>query len=95
MCRRFTVLLLVSCVFSGFATDVARADDKANYDHKVDVVYGRKFGLALTMDVFTPKSNANGAAIVWVVSGGWFSAHEAINQGFVGELLKQIGRAHV
>jgi acetyl esterase/lipase len=89
MCRRFTVLLLVSCVFSGFATDVARADDKANYDHKVDVVYGRKFGMALTMDVFTPKSNANGAAIVWVVSGGWFSAHEAINQGFVGELLKR------
>ena len=31
------------------------------------------------MDVFTPKANANGAAIVWVVSGGWFSAHEAIN----------------
>src|SRR5262249_50617577 len=40
---------------------------------KVDVVYGRKHGMALTMDVFTPKSGANGAAIVWVFSCGWFS----------------------
>ena len=55
----------------------------ARLDRKVDVVYGRKFGMALTMDVFTPKANANGAAIVWVVSGGWFSSHEAINPGFI------------
>ena len=73
MCRSFTVLLLVSCVFSGFAANVARADDQDTYDRKVDIVYGRKFGMALTMDVFTPKANANGAAVVWVVSGGWFS----------------------
>ncbi len=31
------------------------------------------------MDVFTPKANANGAAIVVVVSGGFRSAHESIN----------------
>ena len=53
------------------------------------MVYGRKHGMALTMDVFTPKANANGAAIVWVVSGGWFSAHEAINPGFIDEFLKR------
>jgi len=41
------------------------------------------------MDIFTPKANANGAAIVWVVSGGWFSNHDAINPGFIGELLKR------
>ena len=28
------------------------------------------------MDVFTPKKDANGAAIIFVVSGGWFSDHE-------------------
>jgi acetyl esterase/lipase len=44
-----------------------------------DVVYGRKDGTALTMDVFVPKKNANGAAVIWVVSGGWFSAHASIN----------------
>ena len=38
-----------------------------------DVVYGHKDGLALTMDVFQPRQDANGAAILFVVSGGWFS----------------------
>jgi acetyl esterase/lipase len=89
MCRRFALPLLVSVVLSGSVSVIAVADDQATFDRKVDVVYGRKFGMALTMDIFTPKANANGAAIVWVVSGGWFSAHEAINQGFIGELLKR------
>lgn len=48
----------------------SRADE--DWTRTRDVIYGRKYGLALTMDVFTPKQ-ANGAAVVWVVSGGWFS----------------------
>jgi len=43
-----------------------------------DVVYGRKHGVALTLDVFQPKENANGAAVLWVISGGWFSAKQGI-----------------
>jgi acetyl esterase/lipase len=54
-----------------------------------DVIYGRKFGTALTLDVFTPKENANGAAVVWVVSGGWFSSHDSVNAGFISEFLKR------
>ncbi len=38
-----------------------------------DVVYGHKDGLALTMDVFRPESDANRAAILFMVSGGWYS----------------------
>jgi acetyl esterase/lipase len=38
-----------------------------------DVIYGRKFGLAMTMDVFTPKEKANGKGIIFCVSGGWVS----------------------
>jgi acetyl esterase/lipase len=56
---------------------------------KEDIVYGRKYGTALTMDVLTPSEGANGAAIVWVISGGWFSAHEAINPAPVQELLRR------
>ena len=37
-----------------------------------DVIYGRKDGMALTYDVLKPK-NANGAAIVFMMSGGWYS----------------------
>lgn len=38
-----------------------------------DVVYGHKLGLAMTCDVFTPPQ-ANGAAVLYMVSGGWYSA---------------------
>lgn len=51
-----------------------------------DVIYGRKFGTALTFDVFRP-AKPNGVGLIFVVSGGWFSAHEAINLGFVQPFL--------
>jgi len=38
-----------------------------------DVVYGHKAGMALTMDVFMPTGEANGAAVLNMVSGGWVS----------------------
>lgn len=38
-----------------------------------DVVYGHKDGMALTYDVVKPSSDANGAAVMFMVSGGWFS----------------------
>jgi acetyl esterase/lipase len=39
-----------------------------------DVVYGRKFGVALTLDVITPEK-PNGFGIVYLVSGGWVSGY--------------------
>ena len=48
------------------------------YTRTEDVIYGRKFGTALTMDVYRPKTGGNGLAIVSVVSGGWFSSHDAV-----------------
>jgi len=39
---------------------------------KSDVVYGHKDGMALVYSVLQPE-NANGAAIVFMVSGGWYS----------------------
>jgi acetyl esterase/lipase len=38
-----------------------------------DLVYGHKDGLAMTLDVLIPKGTANGAAIIYMVSGGWVS----------------------
>ena len=38
-----------------------------------DLVYGHKDGMAMTLDVLKPKSGANGAAILYMVSGGWVS----------------------
>ncbi|MEO6033909.1 MAG: alpha/beta hydrolase [Verrucomicrobiota bacterium] len=53
-----------------------------------DVVYGRKFGSALTMDVFQPEKT-NGFAILFMVSGGFFSSHEAINAASYKPLLER------
>ena len=38
-----------------------------------DVVYGHKDGMALTLTVFKPASNGNGAGVLYVESGGWRS----------------------
>ena len=37
-----------------------------------DVIYGHKDGMALTYDVFE-ATNPNGAGVIYMVSGGWFS----------------------
>ena len=75
------VLLLIS---TGLSTRAAAADD-SGVTRQEDVIYGRKFGTALTLDVFRPepKSRANGVGLIFVVSGGWVSSHEGINLGFV------------
>lgn len=39
---------------------------------EADVVYGHKDGLAMTLDVYRPQE-VNGAAILFMVSGGWHS----------------------
>ncbi len=57
------------------------------FKRQEDVIYGRKYGTALTMDVFTPTSGANGAAVIWVVSGGYFSSKEMINPAVAQPLV--------
>jgi acetyl esterase/lipase len=54
-----------------------------------DVVYGHKNGVALTLDVFTPKKAANGAAVVVVMSGGWVSDRASIDEPFFGAFLDE------
>jgi acetyl esterase/lipase len=53
---------------------------------RTEVIYGRKFGTALTLDVLQPPKT-NGLAVVWVISGGFYSDHGAINPGYCKALL--------
>ncbi len=64
----------------------AWAQTNLDFQRTEDVIYGRKFGTALTLDVFQPRKS-NGAGIILLVSGGWFSAHEAINPDAFRPLL--------
>jgi len=83
--KRAVVALLLAAV----GAQLASAQEADNFERKEDVIYGRKDGLAMTMDVFTPKENKNGAAIIFCVSGGWVSAHAAIHPSFVQEFLNR------
>lgn len=64
--RLFPVLLLVWSMSA-----VAVAQDTP-YRIVRDVVYGRKDGMALTLDVVQP-AEPNGAGVLMIRSGGWYS----------------------
>ena len=74
MKRLFYLVLSLAIVSTALPT--LRAEDPG-FKRQEDVIYGRKFGVALTMDVITPAKQ-NGAAIIHCVSGGWFSSHDGI-----------------
>ena len=60
----------------------AQAPVAPAYTRTADVVYARRAGVALTLDVFQPTAvPPNGAAVIAIVSGGWKSTHEGINPG--------------
>jgi acetyl esterase/lipase len=58
--------LLASTVFAGPAA-------AGEVEILPDLVYGHKDGLAMTLDVLKPNARTNGAAILYMVSGGWVS----------------------
>lgn len=72
-----TFLALLACALSLTAAEVKRTED---------LIYGRKFGTALTMDVFEPE-HKNGAGVIFMVSGGFFSSKEAVSQKTYQPLL--------
>jgi acetyl esterase/lipase len=69
---------LTWAVLAAWAAPAQDQNSKPTYERTEDVIYGRKFGTALTMDVFQPEKQ-NGYGILFMVSGGFFSAKEAIN----------------
>src|SRR5258706_6835009 len=76
--RMFLAVLLSLVVLAPIAR-AADAPPNLPFTRQQDIVYGRKFGTALTLDVFTPTAPPNGAAIIVVISGGWYSSHDSID----------------
>jgi acetyl esterase/lipase len=64
--RPFLVLFFLSL----WAPPFVRADEQPRI--LADQIYGHKDGLALTLDVVSPPK-PNGAGILWIQSGGWYS----------------------
>jgi acetyl esterase/lipase len=53
---------------------------------RTEVIYGRKFGTALTLDVLQP-AQPNGYGAIAVISGGFMSSHDGINPAYLKALL--------
>jgi acetyl esterase/lipase len=66
---------LVLSVLGGAGEFVPAQTAVAEYSRQSDVIYGRKLGLALTMEVFAPP-RPNGLGVVWVVSSSGKSSRE-------------------
>src|SRR6476620_778472 len=72
--RRLMNLLVALLLVASQAPPASRPE----VDRKEDVIYGRKFGLAMTMDVYVPKAKQNGAGVIYAVSGGWISLKQPV-----------------
>lgn len=77
MMKRLILLLLVLCA------SVSQAQERLQ-----DLIYHKQGGTAFTLDVFKP-AKPNGAAVIWIVSGGWFSSHDQINPGMAAAFNEQ------
>ena len=84
MIHRHLLLLHCLCGLIGFST---WADGLTGL-RRTEVIYGRKFGTALTLDVLQP-AKTNGIGIIWVISGGFYSDHNGINPPYCKALLDE------
>ncbi|HEY3897129.1 MAG TPA: alpha/beta hydrolase [Chthoniobacter sp.] len=85
--RQFLPVLLAFALAPLVPTP-APAQSPIDFTRTEDVVYGRKFGVALTLDIIQPKS-PNGYGIIYLVSGGWRSNHDGINPNYYAPYLER------
>jgi len=72
------LISILALVCSLAASGWAQSPTLVGYKRTEDVIYSRKFGTALTLDVFEPEKK-NGAAVFFMVSGGFVSSHDAVS----------------
>jgi len=72
------LISILALVSSLAASCWAQSPTLVGYKRTEDVIYSRKFGTALTLDVFEPEKK-NGAAVFFMVSGGFVSSDDAVS----------------
>ena len=87
-------IALALSVVGGSDVLVRALAQPAEYTRQSDVIYGRKFGLALTMEVFAP-TKPNGRGVVWVVSSSGNSSREqTLQPSFERRILPLLKRGN-
>jgi acetyl esterase/lipase len=85
---------LVLCLIALLGSGAAAQTSAPKATRQVDVIYGRKFGMALTMEVFTPASR-NGIGVVWVVSSsGRSSRDQTLQDSFERRIAPLLEHGH-
>ncbi len=87
--RKLLTVLLSSWIVLLFTAVSVRAEEVEDFLRTRDVIYGRKAGLALTMDVVAPREKPNGLGVIFVVSGGWRSSPIAIRPEMYAPFYKR------
>jgi dipeptidyl aminopeptidase/acylaminoacyl peptidase len=65
-----------------------------NFNRQSDVIYGRKFGTTLTMEVFTPTAR-KGLGVLWVVSSsGRSSREQTLQESFERRITPLLDRGY-
>ena len=82
---KFVLCLLGLSIATAYGAQPATAP---SFTQTADVVYGRKFGTALTLDVFQP-AKPNGAGVLFLMSGGWNSSYSPQNGRSFEALLER------
>lgn len=82
--KRIMLFALVGLALMSGAS--LQAQGPAKFTRTEDVIYGRKVGTALTLDVFEPAQK-NGAAVFFIVSGGFMSNHSDISPARIQPLV--------
>jgi acetyl esterase/lipase len=81
-----TAKWLVLCLVVVAAAGIVAQTGGRNIARQSDVIYGQKFGVALTMEVFTPATR-NGLGVIWVVSSSGRSSRDQTLQGSFAQRL--------
>ena len=91
MVLRSLSALLVAVVLA----PVAAAQPPANFTRVEDVIYGRKDGIALTMDVFTPNAKPNGRGVIVCISMNFQSSKDMLKQFHPRTTSELLSRGYV
>lgn len=81
-----SVLLLTA--FTLAAVPSALPQETSAYNQVTNLVYAEVHGTGLLLDIFTPKTNANGLGIVDVVSGSYYSDRRKIRDHTLAGLYR-------
>ncbi len=94
LARAGRLACLALCLMGSLPNRANAQSSAAKASRQSDVLYGRKFGLALTMEVFTP-ADRNGLGVVWVVSSsGRSSRDQTLQDSFERRISPLLDRGY-